>query len=77
MTIKKTKATSAGKPAAPGGAAIADRFKLDSLDEHAGKTAIVGRKSALCALIAGLLSLAVAGVLTFVLWKHWEFLMPA
>ncbi len=56
---------------APGGATIADRFKLDApVQKQApkGTTAVF-----ICALIA----LGVAGVLTYMLWKHWEFLMPA
>ena len=56
---------------APGGATIADRFKLDApVQKQApkGTTAVF-----ICALIA----LGVAGGLTYMLWKHWEFLMPA
>ena len=56
---------------APGGATIADRFKLDApVQKQApkGTTAVF-----ICALIA----LGVVGVLAYMLWKHWEFLMPA
>ncbi|MBR2065607.1 MAG: hypothetical protein IJ983_00800 [Kiritimatiellae bacterium] len=56
---------------APGGATIADRFKLDApVQKQApkGTTAVF-----ICALI----SLGVVGVLAYMLWKHWEFLMPA
>ena len=80
MTIKKPmKApvatdTAAAVPAA-GGATIADRFKLDMPDEGAKKAA--GGKSTTFAVAAGLLALAVAGILTYILWQHWEFLMPA
>lgn len=83
MTIKKRPsapgapvAASAGS-AAPSRAAISDRFKLETLGTGAEKPAVVGRTPALVALIAGLLALTVSGLLTFILWKHWEFLMPA
>lgn len=77
MTIKKPmKVTTVKKPgaAAPGGAAISDRFKLDAPPPR--KAAVSGPATK-AAVIAALLALAVAGTLTFVLWKHWEFLMPA
>jgi len=79
MTIKKPMKApkTAGAAAAPatGGAAIADRFKLDMPDPSAQKVA--AGKGTTFAVIAGLLALAVVGVLTYVLWQHWEFLMPA
>ena len=79
MTIKKpmkapAPASDAAVPAA-GGATIADRFKLD-MTEPAKKPAAGGPASTIAA-IAGLLALAVAGILTYILWQHWEFLMPA
>ena len=58
-----------------GGATIADRFKLENIEAKDQRT--IGRKSALWALIAGSLALVIVGALTFTLWKHWEFLMPA
>ena len=77
MTIKKpmkTAATAApAAPAAGGGATIANRFKLDAPDPDAKKPA---GKGATCAGVAGLLALAVAGILTYILYQHWEFLMP-
>lgn len=78
MTIKKTiKKTVVKKPegGAPGGAAIADRFKLTPTEPVKGAT--VSKKAAMWALIAGVLALAVSGILTYVLYQHWEFLMPA
>ena len=79
MTIKKPMKAPAPAPdaAAPatGGATIADRFKLD-MTEPAKKPAAGGPASTLAA-VAGLLALAVAGILTYILWQHWEFLMPA
>ena len=79
MTIKKpmkapAPASDAAVPAA-GGATIADRFKLD-MTEPAKKPAAGGPASTIAA-VAGLLALAVAGILTDILWQHWEFLMPA
>ena len=79
MTIKKpmkapAPASDATVPAA-GGATIADRFKLD-MTEPAKKPAAGGPASTIAA-VAGLLALAVVGILTYILWQHWEFLMPA
>ena len=65
------------EPAAPaqGGATIADRFKLDLADPSA-KKAPAG-KGAAVALVAGLIALAVAGILTFIIFQHWQFLQAA
>jgi len=60
---------------ATGGATIADRFKLDMPDPDAQKPA--AGKATLFAVIAGLAALAVAGILTFVIYQHWEFLQAA
>ncbi len=62
-------------PAAPAAATIADRFKLDAPDPNAKKAAsgIGGTAAA----VAGLVALVVAGVLTFILFQHWEFLKGA
>jgi len=78
MTIKKPmKTPEAATVAAPaaGGATIADRFKLDMPDPAAQKPTT--GKSTVFAVVAGFLALVVAGALTYVLWQHWEFLMPA
>jgi len=76
MTIKKpikaTESAEAQMAQVPGGATIADRFKLDMPDPNA-KKAQAG-KGAMFAVIAGFLALAVAGILTFVLYQHWEYL---
>ena len=58
-----------------GGAAIADRFKLDLQDPNVGKSS--GGVGTTIVLVAGLIALAVAGVLTFVIYQHWEFLKGA
>ena len=60
---------------APGGATIADRFKLDMPDPNAQKAS--AGKGALFAVIAGVLALAVAGILTFVIFQHWTYLQSA
>ena len=78
MTIKKPmKAAEPAEPAAPaqGGATIADRFKLDIADPSAKKQS--GGKGTVAALVAGLLALAVAGILTFIMFQHWQFLQAA
>ena len=81
MTIKKpmkapetaeTVATIAPTASATGGATIADRFKLDLQDPTAAKPS--AGAGTVAALIAAVLALVAAGVLTFVLYQHWEFL---
>ena len=67
MTIKKQ--------AAPGGAAIANRFKLDLTEPE--KKPTVSSTATTVAGVAGLIALVVAGILTYILYQHWEFLMPA
>ena len=67
MTIKKKTVEGAS-----GGATIADRFKLDAPAPKPAAT-----KGGTAAFICALIALGVAGVLTYMLWKHWEFLMPA
>lgn len=80
MTIKKpmkapAPAPDAAVPAA-GGATIADRFKLDVTDPAAKKPA-ANSTATTVAGVAGLVALIVAGILTYILYQHWEFLMPA
>jgi len=81
MKIKKPKTVNAPAPAggpaagSVGGAAIADRFRLDNVPAKRGGT--VGKKSAATALVFGLLALGVMVALTLIIYKHWEFLMPA
>ena len=79
MTIKKpmkapAPASDAAVPAA-GGATIADRFKLDMAEPE--KKPTVNSTASTVAGIAGLVALIVAGILTYILYQHWEFLMPA
>lgn len=69
MTIKKTGNASA---------AIADRFKLDSPDpKSAKKKGGAGSATSTMtsiAFFAALAGLAIAGILTLVIYQHWEFL---
>ena len=79
MTIKKPMKTAApaqtaGAPA-PGGATIADRFKLDMPDPNAKKAS--SGAGTTVAVIAGFLALAVAGILTFIIYQHWQYLANA
>lgn len=82
MTIKKplTKpaadASEAVTAPATGSAAIADRFKLDMQDAGAKKSSS-GGVSAMVAAIFALVALGVAGLLTYKLYAHWEFLQGA
>ena len=79
MTIKKpmkTAATAADSAApAAGGATIANRFKLDMTEPE--KKPAAGGTATTVAGVAGLIALVVAGILTYILYQHWEFLMPA
>ena len=75
MTIKKPMKTAMTAPAQVGGATIAGRLQLDTSD--VARTPAEGGKAATVARVAGLIALAVAGILTYLLWQHWEFLMPA
>ena len=80
MTIKKpmkvaAPAQTAGAPAPGGNATIADRFKLDMTEPE--KKPSVSSTASTVAGIAGLIALIVAGILTYILYQHWEFLMPA
>ena len=67
-------AEASAAPAAAGGATIADRFRLDTPAETKSSGAGVGTK---IAVIAALLALAVAGILLYTLYDHWEFLKGA
>lgn len=90
MTVKKTislkrpvkvepsaESASEAATAAPaaGGATIADRFKLDAA-EPAAKASGSGVATKI-AVIAALAALAVAGLLTYTIYEHWNFLKGA
>lgn len=74
MKIKKS--ATAAAPA--GGAAIADRFKLDAVPTGpSAKNGTISKTAAGTALAFGFIALLIAGILTFMLYQHWEYLMPA
>ncbi len=75
MKIKKSK-TMAAQPGS-GSAAIADRFRLDTAPAASASTATISKNAAFCALVAGFISLTLAGILTFMLYDHWAYLMRA
>ncbi len=77
MKIKKpmTKKPAGGE--STGGAAIADRFKLDPVDTTATRNGYISKKAATTALVFGLIAFVITVTLTVVIYKHWEFLMPA
>ena len=79
MTIKKPMKTAApaadATAPAAGGATIANRFKLDMTEPE--KKPAASSTATTVAGVAGLIALIVAGILTYILYQHWEFLMPA
>ncbi len=76
MKIKKpTTIKAPAASATPGGATIADRFKLDVPAAAPART--VNKTASLIALIAAVVALGVSGMLTFTLYQHLEFLMQA
>ena len=74
MTIKKPMKAGAAEPAGET-PVIADRFKLNA--QESGGSGSSGGAAATVALVAGLVALSVVGVLTFVIYQHWEFLKGA
>ena len=78
MKIKKTKPIKAPGGEGTGGAAIADRFKLEPVEATAApRNGYISKTAATVALACGLIALAVTVTLTVMIYKHWEFLMPA
>ena len=74
MKIKKSKAAPAN---GAGGAAIADRFKLDTVSGPVYKGPTIGKTASLVALIAGFICLGLAATVTTLLYLHWDYLMRA
>ena len=73
MKLKKTEEPETIAPAPTAGrAAIADRFKLDvaPVKESNG----VGKTAATIALVACLVSIALMGVVTWLLYMNWELI---
>ena len=78
MKIKKTKMMKTPASEGAGGAAIADRFKLDPVATTAAPgNGSISKTAATAALVFGLIALAVTVTLTVMIYKHWEFLMQA
>ena len=88
MTIKKTISVkrptvnaanpmSAEAEANSGAATIADRFKLDAPDPKSAKKGSGGGPATTAAVIAAVIALIVSGILTFVIYQHWEFMKGA
>ena len=78
MKIKKpmpVQAPPAASPAAPGGATIADRFKLENVAPAPART--VNKTATIIALVAAAIALGVSGILTFNLYQSLEFLKAA
>lgn len=73
MKIKNSPSRAPG--AAPGGAAIASRLRLDVPTGPSAKNGTISKSAALVALIAGSVSLVLAGALTYMLYDHWDFIM--
>ena len=76
MTIKKNNPAAAAAPA-PGGATITDRFKLNAPAASDSGAGVVSKPATFVALLAGLIALHVAVLLTYMLFRHWEFLVNA
>ena len=80
MTIKKPmkvqKPAAEPTEAAPAGgsAVLADRFKLDIQDPNAKRGSSA---AATVTAVVALVALAVSGILTFVIYQHWEALKGA
>lgn len=82
MKIKKPLPSGGAKPAgaaapATGGAAISDRFKLEPVDngkKSKSSGAGVSKTSVLIGLVGAALALAVAGMLVYTLYSHWDAL---
>lgn len=77
MKIKKTKTIKAPSSEGAGGAAIADRFKLEPVDTTAPRNGYISKNAATTALVFGLIAFVITVTLTVMIYKHWEFLMPA
>lgn len=75
MKLKKSEPNVADIPAAPqpGGAVIADRFKLD-VPADSGAPAGVGRTASLIALVCSLASLAMVGAVAALIYMNWELI---
>ncbi|MBR3957403.1 MAG: hypothetical protein IKJ89_06095 [Kiritimatiellae bacterium] len=74
MKIKKTKMMKTPASEGAGGAAIADRFKLEPVDATAPRHGYISKSAATTALVFGLIAFVITVTLTVMIYKHWEFL---
>ena len=74
MKIKKTKMMKTPASEGAGGAAIADRFKLEPVDTTAPRHGYISKSAATTALVFGLIAFVITVTLTVRIYKHWEFL---
>lgn len=75
MKLKKTSEPETIAPMpATGGTVIADRFKLDA---DAGAAPAAGKMGATIALVGALASLALLGVVAWLMYQNWELLQNA
>ncbi len=77
MKIKKPMSVKAPRAENTGGATIADRFKLENVEASVKHGGTVGKKSAMTALIFGLIAFAVTATLTVTLYMHLDYLSRA
>lgn len=74
MKIKKPMKAPSAEGAAPGGAAIADRFRLDAAPSKAAQGRTVNATAAAIAYSAGILALAMLGFLVWELFQHLQYM---
>lgn len=74
MKIKKPMKGPGAEGAAPGGAAIADRFRLDA-GPSKPKGATVNSTAAAVAFAFGTIALALLGFLVWMLYQHTEYML--
>ena len=58
----------------PGNAAIAARLKIDNGASRPVSGNVVGRRSSAWALSLGCVALVILCILTYTLYRHWEYL---
>ncbi|MBO4447976.1 MAG: hypothetical protein J5807_00630 [Kiritimatiellae bacterium] len=58
----------------PGNAAIADRLKIDNGASTPVSGNVVGKRSSAWALVLGCAALVILCILTYTLYRHWEYL---
>lgn len=74
MKIKKPMKAPGAEGAAPGGAAIADRFRLDAGASSKQKGRTVNATAAAVAYSAGIMALTLLGFLVWQLFQHLQYM---